>query len=267
MEIFIIPFIASILLSLSIAPLSVLTNWFKLSWFGETLAHASLLGVGLGVVFAINPFIAIILISLLLAWVTFELAFQEKDGDISLYLAIFSHGFLALGALLALTNPQAINIESLLFGQIINTGLQDIIILAIIACLAWFFLIYKKKSIILSALHSDLAAVEGVKVKQIHLMILLLLSISISFSIQFVGILLIASLLVIPSAVARIFAKNPTGFIVITTIVTLIAALGGDFAAISFNWPFGPTIVALAFVIWLLLWSINRYFLKLFKRF
>lgn len=252
MEVFIIPVITSILLVFSISPLSLLTNWFKLSWFGETLAHASLLGVGLGLVFSVNPFMSILLISILLAWITYLLIFQQNSGDVSHYLAIFSHGFLAIGSLFALTNAQAINIESWLFGQIINAQLRDIYILIAISVAAWTFLLIKKKSIILSALHADLAAVEGVDVKHIQLAILLLLAVSIAFTIQFVGILLIAALLVIPSAIAQIFAKSPTSFILITLIVTLLSAILGDIAAISFNWPFGPTIVAITFVIWVI---------------
>lgn len=250
MDIFIIPVVTSILLALSISPLSLLTNWFKLSWFGETLAHASLLGVGLSVFFSINPFITIVIISLLLAWVTYLLIFQRNAGDISHYLAIFSHGLLAIGSLFALTNTQAINIEAWLFGQIINARIVDIYMLIAISVISWSFLLSKRKSIILSALHADLAAVEGVDVKRIQLIILLLLAISIAFTIQFVGILLIAALLVIPSAVAQIFAKNPTGFILITLAVTLLSTIFGDIVAISFNWPFGPTIVAIAFVVW-----------------
>ncbi|MFV0321017.1 MAG: metal ABC transporter permease [Alphaproteobacteria bacterium] len=250
MEVFIVPVITSILLAFSIPPLSILTNWFKLSWFGETLAHASLLGVGLGLVFSVNPFISILLISILLAWVTYLLIFQQNAGDVSHYLAIFSHGFLAIGSLFALTNAQAINIEAWLFGQIINAQINDIYILIAISAASWAFLLVKRKSIILSALHTDLAAVEGVDVKRIQLIILLLLAVSIAFTIQFVGILLIAALLVIPSAIAQIFAKNPTSFILITLFVTLLSSIMGDVAAISFNWPFGPTIVALTFLIW-----------------
>ncbi len=250
MDIFIVPIIASILLAFSVSPLSVLTNWFRLSWFGETLAHASLLGVGIGFALAVNPFISLVMMSLLLALMTYWMLTQHNFNDISNILAIFSHGFLAVGALFALSNTQTLNIESWLFGQIINAGMRDIYLLVIVSFLSWGFLIKMHKAIILTALHADIALIEGVNVKRIYLAVLVLLAITIAFTVQFVGILLIAALLVIPASIAQHLAKNPISFVIITAIITIIATIGGDVMAVSFNLPFGPAIVALVFTFW-----------------
>ncbi|EEG83036.1 high-affinity zinc transporter membrane component [Proteus penneri ATCC 35198] len=49
--------IAGMLLAMAAGPLGSFVVWRRMSYFGDTLAHASLLGVAFGLLFNIEPFL------------------------------------------------------------------------------------------------------------------------------------------------------------------------------------------------------------------
>lgn len=62
--------LAGVLLAGTAGPLGSFVVWRRMSYFGDTTAHASLLGVAFGLLLDINPFYAVIAITLLLALAT-----------------------------------------------------------------------------------------------------------------------------------------------------------------------------------------------------
>ncbi len=59
--------LAGMMLACAAGPLGSFVVWRRMSYFGDTLAHASLLGVAFGLLLNINPFYAVIAVTLLLA--------------------------------------------------------------------------------------------------------------------------------------------------------------------------------------------------------
>ncbi len=59
--------LAGILLAIAAGPLGSFVVWRRMSYFGDTLAHASLLGVAFGLLLNINLFAAVIAVTLILA--------------------------------------------------------------------------------------------------------------------------------------------------------------------------------------------------------
>ncbi len=249
-------FIASFFMACLSSPLAVLTSWFRLPWLSETLAHAAMLGVAISLVFSVSSLLTLIPVSISLAVFVFLFS-QKKQEDIGQILAILSHGCLALGVLIAFSASSSVNLEAWLFGQILAVSSKDILWLALLALLSWSFLLTYWNAILLTAIHEDLAQIEAISVKKIKLVIFILLAFVISFIVQYVGILLVASLLVFPASVARLYHLSPKKFVLCTTVITLSATLIRDIMAITFNWPFGPSIVVVMFFLWLLSWILR----------
>ena len=59
--------LTGMILSLITAPLGAFVVWRKMAYFGDTLSHSALLGVALGIFLQINPYIAILILTLLLS--------------------------------------------------------------------------------------------------------------------------------------------------------------------------------------------------------
>ena len=81
-------------------PLGSFVVWRRMAYFGDTLAHSALLGVALGVLLQVNPLLAVIVSSLVLACLLVALQTQKLLADDTL-LGILSHSTLALGLVCA----------------------------------------------------------------------------------------------------------------------------------------------------------------------
>ena len=78
-------------------PLGSFVIWRRMAYFGDTLAHASLLGISLGALLQISPTLGVLGICLLVATILALLQRQKQLADDTL-LGIMSHGALSLGA-------------------------------------------------------------------------------------------------------------------------------------------------------------------------
>ncbi|PKD78702.1 metal ABC transporter permease, partial [Escherichia coli] len=88
--------LAGVLLASAAGPLGSFVVWRRMSYFGDTLAHASLLGVAFGLLLDINPFYAVIAITLLLALALVWLG-RRPQLSVDTLLGILAHSALSLG--------------------------------------------------------------------------------------------------------------------------------------------------------------------------
>ena len=85
--------LAGIMLACAAGPLGSFVVWRRMSYFGDTLAHASLLGVAFGLLLDVNPFSEVIAVHLLPAG---GLARLEKRPPLAIdtFLGILEHSAL-----------------------------------------------------------------------------------------------------------------------------------------------------------------------------
>ncbi len=81
--------LAGVLLAAAAGPLGSFVVWRRMSYFGDTLAHASLLGVAFGLLLDVNPFYAVIAVTLVLAMV---LVWLERRPQLSIRYAARHYG-------------------------------------------------------------------------------------------------------------------------------------------------------------------------------
>src|SRR3546814_9126069 len=80
-------------------------------------------------------------------------------------------------------------------------------------------------------------------------MFTLLLALVIALSMKIIGILLITSLLIIPAAAARRFARTPEQMAVLASAIGGLSVTGGLLASLYWNTPSGPSVVVAAFTL------------------
>jgi zinc transport system permease protein len=94
--------------------------------------------------------------------------------------------------------------------------------------------------------HEELARVEGVRVTLVRLLFMCLIAVVIAAAMKVVGVLLITSLMIIPAATARHFAKTPEQMAIIAAVIGCLAVLGGIEGSLHFDTPTGPSVVVAA---------------------
>ncbi len=238
--------IAGLIVAIVCAPLGCFVVWKRMSYFGDSLAHSSLLGIALGLLLGTNISVTILIVAsgfaVLLLWLQ-----QQRLLATDTLLGILSHAALAVGLIMiSLIDNQNIDIYSYLFGDILSVGKKDLIVISIGGALVLSLLYTFWERFTLIALNEELAQAEGVSVIKMNLLFTLLMSIVVAISIQIVGILLITSMLIIPAAAARQWAQSPQQMAFLSMLIAAIAVILGLGSSYFWDIPSGPAIVASA---------------------
>jgi len=238
--------LAGLAVALVTGSLGTFVVWRRMAYFGDTLAHSALLGVSLGVLLELNLNLAIVLVCLLLALALVALQNQRKLASDTL-LGILSHSALALG-LVAVSFAENVRIDLMgyLFGDILAVGRTDLLWIGIGSLLAIGLLLWLWRPLLAMTVHEELAQVEGVKVARTRLLFMLLIALVIAVAMKVVGILLITSLLIIPAATARHYARTPEQMALLASIIGMLSVSGGLFGSYRWDLPAGPAIVVAA---------------------
>lgn len=250
--------LAGILLAFITAPLGAFVVWRKMAYFGDTLSHSALLGVALGIFLELDPYVAVIVMTLILA-LTLVWLEHKTNYSIDTVLGIIAHVSLSLGVItISLLDNVRVDLMSYLFGDLLAIDYSDVLfigigvlVIALIVKLFW----QKLLSITISP---ELAQIEGLDVARLRLLLMILTALTIALSMKFVGALIITSLLIIPSATARLLAKTPESMVGYAIGLTMIAVTGGLALSWWKNTPAGPSVVICAGVLFALALTLRK---------
>ncbi len=230
-------------------PLGCFVVWRRMAFFGGTLAHSALLGVALGFLLNIDVTIGIVAVGVSVALLLVVLERGKTLGSDTI-LGILAHGALALGlVVLAFMEDVRFDLTGFLFGDILAVSSTDIIWVCGGGAMILGALAYIWRSLLAITVHRDLAFVEGVPVTRIKIAFVLLLALAVALAMKVVGILLVTSLIIIPAAVARRFARTPEQMAVSAVLVGWISVAAGIWGSFSADTPTGPTIVVAACIL------------------
>ena len=233
-------------------PLGSFVVWRRMSYFGDTLAHSSLLGIALGILLDINLQLAVILGSVVFAVLLIVLQ-RNKSLSTDTLLGILAHSTLAFGMLiLALSNTVQVNLVGYLFGDLLTVSTSDLWWIIGMAALVAVLLVKFWNPLLALTVHEEMAQVEGVSVTRLHALMVIMVALLIAVSMKIIGVLLITSLLIIPPAAARRFAKTPEQMALGASVTGCLAVCGGLLMSLYLDTPAGPSIVVTASLFFLL---------------
>jgi len=239
---------AGLALALVVGPLGSVVVWRRMAYFGDTLAHAALLGVALAIAADQLPVTGVALIGVSIAALLFWLE-QQRDLSTDTLLGILSHSALALG-LIVLSVIQAqgfnINLMSYLFGDLLAVDQSDLMLMY--ASVLLILLVFSQilSPLISISVNEELARVDGVSVEKVRFIFMMLLALVIAVALKVVGILLITALLIIPAATARLFSKSPKQMVFMSILMAIAAVVLGLYSSLNWDFPTGPAIVVSA---------------------
>lgn len=241
--------LAGIGVALVAGPLGCFIVWRRLAYFGDTLSHASLLGVALAFLLNVNITLAVFVICTLVSLLLLTL--QRRGGLSSdALLGLLAHSSLALGLVcLAFMTWIRMDLMGFLFGDILSVSRLDIGIIyaggaAVLVVLAMIW-----RPLFAATVNADLAEAEGMQPQRANLIFMVLMATVIAIAMKIVGVLLITALLIIPAAAARRLSGGPEQMAVVAALVGACAVVMGLFASLHFDTPSGPSIVVAAMLL------------------
>lgn len=245
-------FFAGSLFAIMAGPLGSLIIWRRLAFFGDTIAHAALLGISLSLLFNLPSTIGVLIVSIALA-IALVVFTARKFLAPDTLLAIFAHASLGFGLVaLALSNTVQIQYNQYLFGDVLSIDVQDMVALALGAIIVLTTVWYFWHELLTTTISEELAISEGISVQKIKLIFMILLALCVTVAIKIIGALLITALLIIPAAAARFMSSTPKQMMVRAALAGIISVGIGLTCSLYFDLPTAPAIVCGAFFIFIL---------------
>ncbi len=221
----------------------------RYSLIADTLAHVSLAGVAIGLLFKINPLITAIGSSILSSLAMERLRITKKVYGESA-LALFLSGSLALAVvLISLAHGFNVDLFSYLFGSIITVKQSDVFIIGGFGIVIISLLLLLYKELVYVTFDEEAAQVSGIPTRFINTILITLAALTVSLAIPIVGVLLISALIVIPVITALQFKKNFKVTILYAEFISIFSVISGIFLSYYFNLATGGTIVLITLII------------------
>lgn len=244
--------LAGLAIAIVAGPVGCFIVWRRMAYFGETLAHSGLLGVGLGLMLGVSLTLGAAAAAIAVALLLLVLK-QQRQLATDTLLGILSHLSLALGLItVGLVTGASGDHMDLLFGDVLSVSTRDVAVVWIGAAAVIAVLAYLWRDLIAISVHEDLARAEGVKVARVELGFILLIALMTAISMKIVGLMLITAMLVIPAAAARRLSSTPEAMAVISAGLAAVSVIAGLLLSAFADTISGPSVVAAAGLLFVL---------------
>ena len=225
------------------APLGCFIVWRRMAYFGSTIAHSGILGVALGLWLAIDLTLGVLIVSLALSLLLILLQ-RQRLIPVDTILGILAHAALAAGVIAASLLPgQRFDLMGYLFGDIFAVGARDLAWVLAGSAIVLGALVWLWRPLLAVSVHEELAAAEGVDVERAKTGFILLIAIAVAAAMKIVGVLLIVSLMIMPAAAARPFARTPEGMALLSALIAAACSTAGIALSYWTDTPGGPSVV------------------------
>ncbi|WP_326519298.1 zinc ABC transporter permease subunit ZnuB [Acinetobacter sp. CAAS 2-6] len=242
------------------APLGCLMLWRRMSFFADTMAHGTLLGVAIAGALSLPLWLGVILLALVLVGILWVLHDPRLPNDA--LLALCSATLLCSGLLFIQHIPSLRpELLSYLFGDLLTISWSDLPMFAVVIVLSLMVLIKSWKAQIQVAIDPDIAVSEGIHAKGQRLIFMLLLALFTVLALRAVGSLLMGALLVIPALSARLLAHSPQQMVLWAFVLAQLAISIGLWSSAALNVSSGLSIVlcmALIFAVIFILQKLRK---------
>jgi ABC-type Mn2+/Zn2+ transport system permease subunit len=172
-------------------------------------------------------------------------------------IAVVGSGMFALGALLLSKVDTSVSISHFLFGQLLTVNTADLWITLVLTVSAVAFVWFRFDDLKFATFDRDHATQIGIRVQRLDAAMLVLLAVCVVVCLNTVGIALTVSLLITPTATARLFFNNVSSISKGAIAIGLIEVVGGFVVAYHLDLAPGPTITIGATAVFIVVYVIR----------
>ena len=223
----------------------------RMALLGDVIAHAVLPGLAIaffwGVDILIGAFISGLLSTFVIAWIR-----TQSRVKVDAAMALTFSSFFSLGIILITLLKSKLDLDSLLFGDILGVTPSDVQRTAIITLIVLILVKLFYKELLFYTFDKLGAQALGFPVNALHFGLMAAITLTIVASMQTVGVVLVISLLVGPGITAYLLVKELHQVMIVGAILGVIASISGVYSSYYFNIPSGPAIVLVTFSLFLL---------------
>jgi manganese/iron transport system permease protein len=221
----------------------------RLSFIGDGIAHASFAGIVIAYLRGVDYYIGAGVVAVITA---LGIGFVHRRGRVALDTAIgvLFTGAFALGIfLMSRQRSYSIDLQSFLFGDILSVSHQDVLMIVALGLLVAVVTATMYRALLYTSFDPVVAQASGINAPLVEYVLLVLLALTIIISLQAVGIVLVAALLVTPAAAAYQLTTRFAPMMTISAIFGAFCSVGGLYSSYYLRSSSGATIVLLATIV------------------
>ena len=226
--------LVSVFISILCPSIGIFLVLRRYSMIGDTLSHASLAGVTIGLLAGQNPILgAFVFTSICGALIEFLRNYFKKYTDLILTIVLS----LSVGTAITIISSGKLkaNADSFLFGSILTVTKFDTIMVLILSIISVLTLTILYHQMLYIAYDEEAARVAGVRVKLINYVFSILVASAISVSIRIVGVLVLSSMIALPVATALQLGKGFRLTLIFSIVFSMVDIMTGLFVSYYLN--------------------------------
>jgi len=230
----------------------------RMAFFSDSIGHGAFTGVALGALLAgIRPVWGAIIFSVFFAMVI-TLIKNKTGSSTDTIIGVFSSTAVALGLVLMSLGGNISRYSSYLVGDLLSISPFEIrlLVIAFTAVIIMWVVMFNKMLIV--SINRSLAASRGINTLLIEMIFTAAIAVVVTISIQWVGLLIINSLLVLPAAASRNVTSNVRQYHAVSVGISVFSGVSGLIASYYLNTATGATIVLIAAFFFFVLFFLRR---------
>lgn len=252
-------FLAAVLLAPLFALLGTMAVNNKMAFFSDALGHSAFTGIGIGVLLGMkDPIASMVAFGILLSLAITKVK-SANTASSDTIISVFSSTAMAVGIVILSKNGGFSKFSNYLIGDILTVQPDDIWLILILLIMAYIIWANIYNSLLLLSINESLAVSRGVRAKWIENIFVVMVAVVVMVSIQWIGILTINSLLILPAAAARNISKNVRQYHWMTVILGMISSVGGLFFSYYMGTSAGATMVFIAAILFFITYGLRMY--------
>lgn len=218
----------------------------QMAFFSESVGHATLTGIALGVILGLrDPLWSMLAVAVLLA-LGVSLLRRHSAASADTVIGLAMAFAVAVGVAVLSRGGGFAKYQRYLIGDVLTITPAELARLAILlagVAVVWIALF---NPLFLVSLHAPLARSRGIRVALLEALFSVVVAVAVTVSIQWVGLLVINSMLILPAAAARNIARDTPRFIALSVAVSVLSGVLGLVGSFYWGTATGATIVLVA---------------------
>ncbi|MCR5176582.1 MAG: metal ABC transporter permease [Anaerovibrio sp.] len=255
-------FLAVLLITPLFGLLSTMVVSNRMAFFSDSLGHGAFTGLAIGAIVGFfSPVESLVLFSVFFALVI-TLIKNYTSASTDTVIGVFSSTGIAIGLMIMSYGGGFNKFSGYLIGDILSITPDDIaaLLIVLVSVVVVWGLMFNK--LLILSLNSPFAKSRGGNVIITESIFAVMVAVVVAISIQWVGLLIINSLLVLPAAAARNISNSVKQYHLFSVGSAMLAGISGLILAYRYNMAAGATIVVIAALIFFVTMILKSRFVR-----
>ena len=229
--------LALLLLSPLFGLMSTMIVTGRMSFFSDALGHSAFTGIAIGCICGLAPVPVAVAFAVAFA-LLFSFVRSRSNQAADTLIGVFSSTAVALGIFVAtLGGGSFTKYNKYLIGDVLSVTPAEIGVLLVVLLAVAVFWWVNINRLTLAAVHPQLASSRGIRVDLMQTMFTVAIAVVVTLAINWVGLLMLNSLLVLPAASARNVSRNLRQY----HLFSILFALGASIAGLILSYHLGAS--------------------------